>query len=64
MRTMRRLDPKALSVIVLVRMPPNLVRALDVRAREEGGTRSDVLRAALTDRLRRKAVRQAPKEKE
>lgn len=52
---MRPLDAKGKpSVIVLVRLPPALVRALDARVNEEGTTRSDVLRGALVSALRRK----------
>lgn len=52
---MRPLDSKGkASVIVLVRLPPALVKGLDARAAEEGTTRSDVLRSALVDALRRK----------
>lgn len=51
---MRRLDPKAPSTIVLVRLPPDLLRALDARAAAEGTTRSDVVRAALVSALKSK----------
>jgi hypothetical protein len=39
---------------VLVRLPPDLLRALDERAGEEGTTRSAVLRGALVAALARK----------
>jgi len=51
----KRLDPKSRkSVIVVVRFPVGLVRALDARAQVEDSTRSVILRRALVAELRKK----------
>ena len=48
---MKPLDPTGKSVIVLLRMPPGLVRVLDSRVRSEGVTRSEFIRRALVAAL-------------
>lgn len=43
------LDPKADSVLIALRLPPALLRALDAEAKRRGVTRSAAVRALIAE---------------
>ena len=47
----RPLMGKAVAEVVPVRIEPSIVKSIDRRAKEEGTTRSDIIRQAITNYL-------------